>query len=148
MYTQLLTLEQDSKVINLLHFPKTPLLPTVFKLRSRLWSKGRTFVTTPKDISQLINNLSKNKFNEVKVIYNFAPDNILSIDITIHKITNILTLAPSNSLWEPTGTYKALKKTDESLRASFESQEIFVKRNNSIYPNLLEIFIEFELGLN
>ncbi|GFE68143.1 hypothetical protein [Chroococcus sp. FPU101] len=98
LYTQLLTLEQDSKVTNLLHFPKTPLLPTVFKIRSKLWSKGRTFVTTPKDINQLTNHLLNKKFNEIKVIYNFAPYNISSIDITIHKITNILTLAPSNSL--------------------------------------------------
>jgi len=144
LYIQLLTLYQTPEVLNLLHFPTYPLLPSTFKIKSTRWSLGRNFASSTQNINKIIEAASHSKANEIKISYSFEPYFIPETPIQIYELYKILTLSPCNPVWSTTNTYKAQTRTDENLRNTFEAKELYVKGKNLVYPTFLETIVKFD----
>lgn len=144
LYIQLFTFEQTPEALNLLHFPTYPLLPETFKIKSTRWAMGCNKASSTQDINKIIEAADQKKANEIKINYSFEPYILPETSIKVHKLYKVLTLSPCNCVWSTTNTYEAHTIHHERIRGTFESKQIYVKRQNLVYPTLLETIIKFD----
>jgi hypothetical protein len=144
LHVQLASLEQDERAMDLLQFPTEPLLPNQFDLRVTRCSRGRQ-IQSRRRTKKSLAELSNQKSNKIRAIYTTKPATIPDPELVITKITNILHLSPTNSLWESASGYEAEGRLDKKRRRSLEGLERGLRWSGlSTYPTLLESFIELE----
>ena len=147
-YVQLISLCQDARLLDLLYFPYRGLVPSNIKYKVKYWTHGNTEHIQTKNLDDCIHQLDQMKVNYVEIAYKATPHVISGSNLTILKVASKLNISPTSSIWEPTTHYKAAQRKDERIRMSLESNEISAGISSSLYPSLLEIYIDFDSSSN
>lgn len=139
LHVQICSTEQDASVLDLLHFPSSPLLPSDAEMSAASWASGKVTRNNSRSTQELVRVLSSRHMNEVKVDYSFAPHQVPHGPITLERVNCILEISPTNTLWQSAKGFEAPDPSTESIRRTFENREIGMKWHGiSAYPTLLE----------
>ena len=142
---QLLSLEKATGVLDLLGFPAQLLLPNRSRIRARWWSRGELHKKRFNRVDELIKLLRPRQLNEIEVAYEPVPYDLADASVRVTSAISALKVSPTNKLWAPASGFTLENPKAESVRATYESQELFVKWNGlESRPSLLETVFEIE----
>lgn len=152
IYLELFSQSTDASILSLLDFPSvSAFLPATSVAKAKMRSQAKTHSLRMRTVSALEGYLTECHFNEVSTEFLITESSEqLRSDIIVQSATQVLSVSPTNDLWDPTSNWKPEKTpmwSREFHTLAAREDRIRVHKVAS-YPSVLTTILELRTPLS